>query len=356
MPHDSLHTDAHDVAWSIRELLRSDRPRRTRRLPVDWLWTRSACARHWGGGLPPPARVIARGDFQWALREDQRTPILHVDTVEDHIARIVDLVRAVRGGVPLDPLVIGPDGDLWDGLHRLAALYVARVPEVDVIDFRVEQALEDVPAAGVADFVHPALLNERNRTLVAERLATAEPYPHFYLRKVLVPEQARAVARELEMLPWRLAETDFYEQYEMSLLDCEAKTLGPALRGFREAVMSDGFARWLAQITQSPALRIGDIACHKSVSGQQIGIHTDHSDEAEACRLTLHFNEGWQLEEGGLYVTFADHTPASAPGAYPPEMNTAILFKISERSFHCVTPLVGKRPRYSIVIAMTGAA
>jgi hypothetical protein len=326
-----------------------------KRLPVDVLWSRSACARHWGGSLPPPARLIAHGDFQQALHQNRKAPIRHVDTVEDHIARIVDFVGAVQNGVALEPLVVGPDGELWDGLHRLAALYVARVPVVEVLDFRSEEMSDDAPAAVIADFINPALLNERNRALVAGRLAAAQPYPHLYLRNVLAPGQAQSVAREMAMLPWRLAETDFYEQYEMSLLDCETETLGATLRGFREAVMSDGFARWLEQVTQLPALRVGDIACHKSVRGQQIGIHTDHSAEAEACRLTLHFNAGWQLEEGGLFVTFSDHTPASAQAAYSPELNSAILFKISERSFHCVTPLEGIRPRYSVVIAMTTA-
>lgn len=356
MPHDSLHTDSHGEAWSIRELLRSNRPRRARLLPVATLWSRSACTRHWGGSLPPPARMIALGEFQRALRQDRPLTIHHVDTVADHIARIVDFVRAIRDGVVLDPVVIGPDGNLWDGLHRLAALYVARIPNVDVLDFSPEGGFDRAPSATLVDFVHPTLLNDRNRRMVADQLAAAQPYPHLYLRRVLFPEKAKEIERELAMLPWRLAETDFYEQYEMSLLDCEAETLGPALCGFREAVMSDGFARWLSEITQLHALRVGDIACHKSVRGQQIGIHTDHSDEAEACRLTLHFNADWQLEEGGLYVTFSNHTAASAQAAYPPELNSAILFKISDRSFHCVTPLVGVRPRYSVVIAMTTSA
>src|SRR5260221_13320550 len=188
---------------------------------------------------------------------------------------------------------------------------------------------------------------------LANRIALAAPYRHVYFPQVLRPSVASSIRLELGSLPWRLAETDFYQQYEVSLLDGPPVAIGASLAALRQAATSDEFARVLTQLTTHRGLRTVDVACHRSTTGQTIGIHTDHSEDRETCRLTLHFNDRWSIEDGGLFVVFGSEDPASAMEAFAPEMNTAVLFEISERSFHAVTHVECRRPRYSIVIATT---
>src|SRR5258708_29246084 len=64
--------------------------------------------------------------------------------------------------------------------------------------------------------------------LSGARLLTL-PFPHFVLRQCVDAKHAGALLAGLERTTaWRLVETDFYEQYEFSLLDSEHARLGGA--------------------------------------------------------------------------------------------------------------------------------
>lgn len=352
MPHDSIHVDRQQVAWSIRELLAGDCRRSTRSLSVAALWSRFAWSRCWGEELPPPARIITQPGLLPALRVETLFPIQYEDTVEDHVHRIANLVKFIQLGGSIEPLVIGRDGDLWDGMHRLAALYLTRTETVIVLDF--SEKLQDFTLPPLQSVFCSEFLSELHTQWLSRWFAQAEPFPHVFCPQILVPKVADEIQQELEFASWRLVETEFYQQYEFSLLDC-SYALGPSLTAFRDVVLSGEFVLLLSRLTGHAGLRIVDIACHKSTKGQAIGIHTDYSEDEEICRLTLHFNESWKLEEGGLFVVFGSENPNSAVAAFLPEMNTAILFEISEQSFHAVTCVDGMRPRYSIVIAATSS-
>lgn len=352
MPHDSHYVDSNGKSWSIRELLESPRPRKLRKIPVDYLWSCWACKRRWGDSLPSPARLLGSPIFLNAL-SSQRLKVSFEDTVEAHTARIINFVRLYRDGNGLPPLVIGPDGNFWDGVHRLSALYTMGVCEVDVADFTINGSYGS-DECGTLDLVFDSTWIDDGREAVRRLLEEGKPYRHLFLPQVLRSKMADDILAEYPDLPWRLSETDFYEQYEITLLDCQ-QPIGESLRALREVVLSYRFAKRLSSITGFPSLRVSDIACHRSTSGQQIGIHTDYSDNREVCRLTLHFNPHWRVEDGGLFVTFAGPEIDSAVATYPPEHNSAILFKISEHSYHAVTPVDSNRERYSMVIAMTAA-
>ena len=66
---------------------------------------------------------------------ERSSEIEYSDTVEDHELRITSFIRTLERGEQIEPVIIGIDGSLWDGMHRLAALYSRRVPEVEVLDF-----------------------------------------------------------------------------------------------------------------------------------------------------------------------------------------------------------------------------
>lgn len=350
MPYDSLHIDEDERTWSIRDLLASDRPRILRRLVTVCLWSRTSYRRCWGRELPSPAYILADSVSRLAEVDDNWL-IQYTDTIEDHELRIARLMRAQQQGESLEPLIIGLDGWLWDGMHRLAALYACKVPEVDVLDFSDGRSSLLRAPVTLDEVIAPRLCEVDALEILRERFAKAQPYQHIFIPEVFAAAFAKALAGECERLVWTLATTEFYEQYEVSLIDTEQFLESPALDALREVVLGPTFGELISTITEQGELEVVDVACHRSTTGQQIGIHNDFYPDGEVCRFTIHLNPGWTLDEGGLFVTFASEDCTSMRAAYLPEMNSALLFEISAASFHAVTDVTGARPRYSIVVS-----
>jgi hypothetical protein len=277
--------------------------------------------------------------------------IQYEDTTADHTLRIASLIRAKKRGEVFEPLIIGLDGLLWDGKHRLAALYACAVPEVEVFDFSGGATELLGPPVLPADVLAHRLLANHASGVLRDRFDRAQPYRHVFIPEVFDAGFAESLARDIESLPWRLATTDFYEQYEDSLIDTERPYAGTALDALREVAMSPEFADLISSVTGQGPLEVVDVACHLSTAGQQIGIHNDFYPEGEVCRFTIHLNPDWSLKDGGLFVTFAAADSAAVRAAYLPAMNSALLFEISSASFHAVTEVTAARPRYSIVVS-----
>jgi len=348
--YDSLHIDENGRTWSIRELLASDRARVHKRLVTASLWSRTSFRRSWGSELPSPAYILATSGLRQVAKVADEV-IQYADTVEDHMLRIAQLIRAQRRGDPIEPLIIGPDGVLWDGKHRLAALYACDVPYVDVLDFSDGHASLLRPPVSLGEVIAPSLRRADVPAVLRERFDKAQPYRHVFIPEVFEASFADAIARESEGLAWRLSTTDFYEQYEVSLIDTEQPYDGTALDTLREVALSPSFAEFISSITGQGPLDVVDVACHRSTTGQQIGIHNDFYPEGEVCRFTIHLNPNWTINDGGLFVTFASKDSATMKAAYIPTMNSALLFEISPASFHAVTEVTCTRPRYSIVVS-----
>src|SRR6185436_3289122 len=348
MPYDSLHIDEGGQSWSIRELLASDRPRVRKRLSTASLWSRTSFRRCWGNDLPSPAYILAHA----RPRTKEATFVIqYLDTVEDHELRITSFIQTVERGESLEPLVIGIDGTLWDGMHRLAALYRRGVPDVEVLDFSSGRSKLLQPAVSLDELLAQQLQNDATFRVLREQFSKAEPYRHIFVPEAFDRDFAEAMLRDSEGLPWSLSTTEFYEQYEVSLIDTEQSLDNSAYDLLREIAMSPAFIDLIGTITGQGSLRVADVACHRSTTGQQIGIHNDFYPGGEVCRFTIHLNPAWQLDEGGLFVTFASADSAAMNAAYLPAMNSALLFEISPKSFHAVTAVTSSRPRYSIVIS-----
>jgi hypothetical protein len=351
MSYDSHHIDESGQTWSIRELLASNRPRVLRHLKTAALWSRTSHQRSWGGELPSPAYILATSGLRRGVVVADDAAIQYEDTAADHGLRIASLIRAHKRGDVFNPLIIGLDGLLWDGKHRLAALYSCDVPEVEVLDFSGGGSELLRPPVSPGDVLAPRLLAAHASGVLRDRFDRAQPYRHVFIPEVFEVGFAEVLARDIEGLPWRLATTDFYEQYEDSLIDTERPYAGSPLDALREVAMSPEFAKFIGSVTSQGQLEVVDVACHRSTAGQQIGIHNDFYPEGEVCRFTIHLNPGWALEDGGLFVTFAAADSAAVRAAYLPAMNSALLFEISPASFHAVTEVTTARPRYSIVVS-----
>ena len=308
---------------------------------VDHLWAAVACESVWGEGLPSPARLAASRLPDRALSGDASAfdaagPLRH------HLAAVVERVRAFDRGARLGPVTIGPDGRLAGGSHDLTALYLRRADAVSTVG-----AVADAPR--LEEVFRPKLLHALAAADWTRAFDQADPYPFAYLNEVLQPAVAAGLRNELGAVGWRHENNELYEQDVATLLDCNRAEVGGCLLAFRTAVLSYEFAALAGSLLGMP-VRVADIACHRSRAGHLVRVHTDHSNDGEVCRLTVHFNLGWRSEDGGEFLQFRDRNGLPV-AAWPPEMNTAVLFRISARSHHAVSRWAGAGVRYSVVVA-----
>jgi hypothetical protein len=93
-----------------------------------------------------------------------------------------------------------------------------------------------------------------------------------------------------------------------------------------------------------------DIAAHKMIEGDFIGVHTDENGFGETHRLTVTLNDHWSIADGGVLLSLNGSSIKDVRDAWLPSANCGFLFEISNTSFHAVSPIVGVRPRYSLIL------
>lgn len=146
--------------------------------------------------------------------------------------------------------------------------------------------------------------------------------------------------------PWRLVETDFYEQYEFSLSDtsaAEARLLtDTATLSTLRLEMSRLFGVEFQERVR--------VVAHKLMPGQRIAIHNDYLAGEETHRLVVQLNSGLVDEDGGFLMLFNSDNPRDVHKIFRPVHLSGLAFEISSKSFHAVSRMHGS-VRYTIVFS-----
>lgn len=162
------------------------------------------------------------------------------------------------------------------------------------------------------------------------------------------PTIARLMLEWLEEdAPWKLRVADFYEQYEFSFDDVMlpgalAEAFSAKALGELREHMEDRFGVELST-------RI-DIAAHRLTHGQRIKIHNDFIPGEESHRLLIQLNRGWEDANGGLLCFFNSTDPFDVHRIFRPVHNSGVVFEISKKSLHAVTP-IQSGDRYTLVFS-----
>lgn len=173
-----------------------------------------------------------------------------------------------------------------------------------------------------------------------------EPFPHFSTSSVLPNAMIAEIFNWFQDTRiWNLVETDFYEQYEFSLLHVD-------LPDHLKCLISEETLSYIAQKYmqdfKTNSLQLVDIVAHKLVNEQRIGIHNDFINGEETHRMVLHINPRWKEENGGLLLLFKSSKPEDLTKIVKPIDNTAFGFEISRQSHHAVSKIYNFT-RYTIV-------
>lgn len=173
-----------------------------------------------------------------------------------------------------------------------------------------------------------------------------QPFPHFCTLDIFPPEFAQQVLSWLEQAQtWEFTRTDFYEQYEFSLLHLNlppplGRLISPATVHLLEADLAAKF--------QVEALELVGATIHKLTNGQRIGVHNDFIGEAESHRLIIQLNYGWTPDHGGYLMLFNSASAQDVQQLVVPANNSAFGFEISPVSYHAVST-VNDFARYTLV-------
>lgn len=173
-----------------------------------------------------------------------------------------------------------------------------------------------------------------------------EPFPHAVSLSAFNSEISFAILTWLEAAaPWKLVETDFYEQFEFNFVDANP----PDHLTF---ICDEAFFDSLrAEVQKLLGVRLADridATAHRLVPGQRIRIHNDFISGGESHRLLIQLNRGWQDEDGGFLLFFSSPNPADVHKVIRPAHNSAVAFAISPDSNHAVTTIHG-RERFTLV-------
>jgi hypothetical protein len=145
--------------------------------------------------------------------------------------------------------------------------------------------------------------------------------------------------------PWKLVETDFYEQFEFSFLDA---VLPAGLTFLREQTFIDSLTTEIRKLFGVSLSDRVDATAHRLLPGQRIRIHNDFIPKAETHRLLIHLNRRWEGGNGGFLLFFNSPDPADVHKILRPVHNSAVAFAISPDSHHAVTTVHGGE-RYTLV-------
>lgn len=183
--------------------------------------------------------------------------------------------------------------------------------------------------------------------------STETPFRYFLSARCLVPALETALLDWFEQdAPWKLVETDFYEQFEFDLRDAD---LPEAFETLVAPDTLDRLRRKMEAVLGDPLGPRVQVVAHRLDPGQRIAIHNDMREGGETHRLTIQLNRGLEDEDGGFFMLFNSDDPSDVHRILRPISGSAIGFAISATSHHAVSRLHGGL-RFTLVYSFHAAA
>lgn len=172
------------------------------------------------------------------------------------------------------------------------------------------------------------------------------PFPHFAINNAVSLRHQDEFLTWLERdAPWKLIETDFYEQYEFSLLQPDLPVLTDSFAGPN---VVQYLSQCVSSIFNTSLQKRVEITVHKLVQNQTIRIHNDYIPGEETHRVLVQLNRGWNESLGGQLMLFSGPEPEHIYDIIQPCSGSAQGFEISRHSYHAVSTVHGGE-RFTIV-------
>ena len=293
MSADSVYDDGRGNSWHIGKLLTSSRPRGLRLVDVELLLTPLLDTIRWeqDSGTPRDIRELC-------LEEVGRGRIPRAQ--RGHVDHVMLVVGQLRSHIEPTPLVIGMDGGLWDGLHRLIAYSLAGRKQCYAVDFSdtCDNRLLPYSICALEGEVSSVWLDRCELARRQGQFLTKDYFHRLILDDFLCCEIARQCFVDLTKIGdgWERVETDLYSQDEY-ILEANDEALSVALRRLVLMLQSGSLLTWIARCTGRVIKGGPSIVAHRMRPGDYVGIHDDYRLGGEVIRFVLFLGSGF-LEEG----------------------------------------------------------
>jgi Rps23 Pro-64 3,4-dihydroxylase Tpa1-like proline 4-hydroxylase len=180
---------------------------------------------------------------------------------------------------------------------------------------------------------------------------STEPFPYFTALGAFGEDVSSAILEWLEAeTHWKLVETEFYEQYELSLAGVSMPGSLEFLAGRR---FLDDLRSKVERIFDVQLSESIDCTAHKLLPGQRIRIHNDFILGQETHRVLVQLNRRWHSDQGGFLMFFNSRNPSDIHRVIKPVHDSVVGFAISEDSNHAVSIIHGGE-RFTLVFSFYG--
>jgi Rps23 Pro-64 3,4-dihydroxylase Tpa1-like proline 4-hydroxylase len=174
----------------------------------------------------------------------------------------------------------------------------------------------------------------------------SQPFPYLVSPEAFSKDASLEILNWLETdAPWRLVETNFYEQYEFSLAEVR---LPAHLAFLQDRNFLNRLKARIEGLFQARLSEQIDLTAHKLISGQRIRIHNDFIPGQETHRLLIQLNRHWTEADGGFLLLFNSSDPADVHKVFRPFHNSVVGMVITPVSHHAVS-LVHGGERFTLV-------
>lgn len=169
-----------------------------------------------------------------------------------------------------------------------------------------------------------------------------KPFNHFLVNSVLKHGLEIKLLDWLESTDnWDFTETDFYTQYEFSLLNVKIpKELF--------SLLDPQTINSIKKQFNINSLELVGLTVHKLIDGYKMGVHNDFIGKDESHRFLIQINSGWIEDNGGYLMLFNSMNSEDVSKIIMPLNNTGFGFEISPKSYHAVST-VYNFSRYTLV-------
>ena len=161
------------------------------------------------------------------------------------------------------------------------------------------------------------------------------PFPYALFHSVFSDPTHASLLTWLENAKsWKLAKTDFYQQYEFSV---EHTPLPPTVQFLADSTFKSTLRTQIEELFNVQLTRQVSVLAHKLEPGQHIGIHNDLRYKGESHRFTVQLNRELVESDGGCFMLFNSADVQDPHRILRPVSNSALAFAISEKSYHAVS-------------------
>jgi Rps23 Pro-64 3,4-dihydroxylase Tpa1-like proline 4-hydroxylase len=179
----------------------------------------------------------------------------------------------------------------------------------------------------------------------------SKPFPYLFSPEAFSRDVSLEILDWLENIaPWKLVETNFYEQYEFSFDDVQ---LPAQLSFLQDDDFLDELKASIESLFQASLSNRIDLTAHKLVPGQRIRIHNDFIPGQETHRLLIQLNRSWTEDDGGFLLLFNSSDPADVHKTFRPFHNSIVGLAITPNSYHAVSTIHGGE-RFTLVYSFYG--